>query len=94
MAGPPSFMAEVNSMHYVYVLKSLKNGKRYIGFTSKDPNERLTEHNNGSNIYTRHNGPFKLVYFEQHEDKDFARKRECYFKTGYGRKYLNKIILL
>ena len=81
-------------MHHVYILRSTKNGKRYIGFTSKDPNERLFEHNNGSNIFTRHNGPFELIYSEQHEDKEFAIKRERYFKTGHGRAYLKNILHL
>lgn len=36
------------NMYYVYVLKSLKNNKKYIGSTSKSPKERLKEHNNGS----------------------------------------------
>ena len=81
-------------MYYVYILKSKKNGKRYIGFTGKDPNHRLTEHNNGSNTFTRYNGPFELIYSEQYEDEDFTRKRERYFKTGHGRAYLKKFIPL
>ena len=28
-------------MYHVYVLKSEKNGKRYVGYTQKDPAERL-----------------------------------------------------
>ena len=81
-------------MYHVYILRSKRNGKRYIGYTGKDPNQRLAEHNRGSNIFTRNNGPFELIYSEQHEDKDFARKRERYFKTGHGREYLKKIIPL
>ena len=79
-------------MYYVYVIKSQKNGKRYIGFTSKDPKQRLVEHNNGSNLFTRNNRPFELIYSEQYEDKDFAVKRERYLKSGHGRLYLKKII--
>ena len=81
-------------MYYVYILKSKKNNKRYIGFTSKDPQERLKEHNTGSNVYTRSREPFEIVYFENHVDESFARKRENYFKTGHGREYLKRIIPL
>lgn len=48
-------------MYNVYVLKSLQNGKRYVGFTGNDVMERLREHNNGTNKWTRANGPFKIV---------------------------------
>ncbi len=79
-------------MYYVYVLKSLRNGKQYIGFSSRDPLLRLQEHNGGKNEFTRNNGPFKLVYVEKYEDEVFARKREKYFKSGHGRCFLKKVI--
>jgi putative endonuclease len=78
-------------MFYVYVLCSRKNKKRYIGFTSKDPNIRLEEHNRGTTAFTRSNRPFFLLYSELHDNESFARKRERYFKTGHGREYLKKI---
>ena len=77
-------------MYYVYVLKSLKNSKNYTGFTSKRPLERLGEHNKGVNAFTRYNGPFELIYSEEYNDKDFARKRERFLKTGHGRSFLKK----
>ena len=76
-------------MFTVYVLKSLKNGKRYTGYTSKNPEERLREHNNGSNKFTRQNGPFLLVYSEAIENKTGAIKREQFLKSGKGREFLN-----
>ncbi len=95
VADPPSFLAEGESkMHYVYVLKSEKNNKRYVGYTRKKPEERLTEHNDGSNSFTSQNGPFKLIYSEQHENKDFAIKRERFFKSSHGRNYLKRVIPL
>ena len=81
-------------MFYVYFLKSSKNGKHYTGVTSKNPKERLVEHNEGSNIFTRYNGPFELIYSEQYLDKTFAYKREGYLKTGKGRNFLKKFIPL
>ncbi len=77
-------------MHYVYVLRSKKNGKKYVGLTGKSPEERLEEHNNGSNQYTKGNRPFELVYFEECNDKEFALKREKFLKSGNGRSVLKR----
>lgn len=77
-------------MFTVYVLKSEKNGKRYIGYTGKEANARLREHNTGSNKYTRHNSPFILVYIEQYEEKIDAARREKFLKSGQGRKFLDE----
>lgn len=79
-------------MFYVYVLKSLKNNKRYVGFTSKDVKIRLQEHNSGSNQWTRQNKPFKLIHFEHFEIKTKALKREKFLKSGQGRKWLDENI--
>ena len=79
-------------MASVYVLKSLKNGKRYVGSTELHPLERLKRHNYGTNQFTKRNGPFELVHEEIYSDKTEARKRERFLKTGVGRKYLDKIL--
>ena len=79
-------------MFYVYVLKSLKNNKRYVGCTSKDPKIRLIEHNSGSNKWTRVNNPFRLIYKEEYNNKTQALKRENFLKSGQGRKFLDNII--
>jgi putative endonuclease len=75
-------------MYYIYVLKSKKNNKNYVGFTTKTPLERLNEHNSGTNVFTRYNRPFELIYSESCPDEDFARKRERFLKSGNGRSFL------
>lgn len=77
-------------MPYVYVLKSQKNGKRYVGYTSKSIDERLRQHRSGSTKWTKHNGPFDLVYQEEVVDVTAARKREIFLKSGQGRKFLDE----
>lgn len=78
-------------MFSVYVLKSEKDEKRYYGFT-KDIKRRLLEHNNGEVTATKSRRPLTLVYYENVETITDARKREKYFKSGFGRKYIdNKI---
>jgi putative endonuclease len=79
-------------MFYVYFLKSLKNRKVYVGFSSKDPGVRFTEHLNGSNVWTRQNGPFELIYFESYYCGEDARNREKFYKTGVGKKVKQAII--
>lgn len=78
-------------MSFVYVLKSLKNGKRYIGSTDLLPEERLKKHNYGSNQFTKRNGPFELIHKEEYPNKTEARKRENFLKSGVGRKYLDEL---
>lgn len=62
-------------MNYVYILKSLKDQKHYIGSTS-DLKRRFREHQNGQVISTKPRRPFKLVYYEAYESLLLARKRE------------------
>ncbi len=76
----------------VYILKSLKTEKSYVGITEKQVIERVKEHNQGSNMWTRNNGPFKLHYFETYVCKEDTLRREIFFKSGVGKK-LKKIII-
>lgn len=78
-------------MFFVYVLKSHKNSKRYIGYTSKTPEERLKEHNSGTNKFTSNNGPFSIIYTEVYKTKIEAIKREKFLKSGKGREFLDNI---
>ena len=78
-------------MFSIYVLKSLRNNKRYVGHTSKDVPIRLKEHNSGSNKFISTNGPFVLFYSEILPDKTSAIKRERFLKSGQGRKFLDNL---
>lgn len=70
-------------MFYVYVLKSLKDHKLYVGFTN-DLKRRLQEHNSGANVSTKARKPFDLVYYEAYKSCDDARMREQQLKL-FGR---------
>lgn len=75
-------------MFYTYVLQSKKNSKWYIGYTN-DLRKRFKEHNDGKSTYTKGRGPYEIIYYEACLNRDDARSRELYFKTGVGRRYLN-----
>jgi putative endonuclease len=79
-------------IYHVYVLRSLKNGKFYAGFTRKPVRARLKEHNEGKNVWARNNGPFNLVFFEKDRSRKEALLREKYFKTGAGRKFIQQLV--
>ncbi|RIA10288.1 putative endonuclease [Flavobacteriaceae bacterium MAR_2010_72] len=73
--------------YYVYILLSLKDGKKYTGYTS-DLSSRFEAHQKGKVHSTKHRTPFKLIYFEGCLSQDDALKREKYLKTHYGKMYL------
>jgi putative endonuclease len=77
--------------YYVYVLRSLKDYKFYIGFT-RNLRRRLCEHQFGKNISTAKRLPIQLIYFEGHLSEEGARRRERYFKTTKGKVALRMII--
>jgi putative endonuclease len=66
-------------MFYVYLLKSLKDNKYYIGQTD-NVFRRLEEHNKGKNISTRNRRPLILVGCEEFLTRNEARYREYELK--------------
>lgn len=78
-----------NAFFYIYVLESLKDKKRYIGYTT-NLRKRLEEHNSGKNFSTKPRIPFKLIYYEACLNQEDAKRREKYFKVTGGRRFLAK----
>ena len=85
----PSTTTSMMRFYYVYVLESLKDGNRYIGFTS-NLKQRLEAHNKGLSFSTNSRKPFKLIYFEGCLNYEDAKRREKYFKKTGGRRFLAK----
>jgi len=74
--------------YYVYVLQSDKNKHLYTGYTV-DLRKRLKEHNEEKyTSWTKGRGPFDLIYYEACQNKEDARQREKYLKSGRGKHYL------
>jgi putative endonuclease len=77
--------------HFVYILKSLKDGKYYIGETA-DLKRRLFEHNEGWVKSTKYRRPLVLVYSEVLESREFALKREKQIKSYKGGQAFKKLL--
>ena len=73
----------------VYVLESLQNRERYIGFT-KNLLNRIKQHQEGKVFSTKRYLPWKLIYAELCTDREDATRREHYLKTTGGRRFLSK----
>lgn len=73
----------------VYILLSSKLDKTYVGYAN-DLNNRLKEHNNGESYYSKRFKPWIVVYTELFETKLEAIKREKYFKSAAGRRWIKK----
>ena len=72
-------------MFYVYVLKSEKDKRLYIGYTD-NLEKRVEEHRLGLNLSTRYRGPLRLIYYEAYLSSRDARIRESRlkkFKNSY-----------
>lgn len=79
----------MNDFYFVYLLRSLKDGKFYIGFTT-DVEKRLVAHSEGRNISTRNRRPLELIYFEAYRNKLDALGREKFLKSGSGHRFIKK----
>jgi len=75
--------------YYTYVLRSEKDSKLYFGYT-KNLKLRIEQHNKGQVESTKHRRPLELIYFEGCQNKNDALNREKYFKTYYGKMFINK----
>lgn len=65
--------------HFFYVLEC-SDGTYYAGYTN-DLEKRIEVHNAGKGAkYTRAKRPVALIYYEQHETKQLAMKKEYAFK--------------
>lgn len=72
---------------FAYVLLC-SNNSFYRGYTN-DLDKRFQQHLSGKGAkYTRMHKPIKIVYFEEFSVKEDALKREKYFKSAIGKKWL------
>jgi len=76
---------------YVYILKSEKNGRYYVGST-KDIRLRFEQHCKGKVKATKCIRPLKIAFFQQFDTLQRARKVEYKLKHLKRRDILERII--
>ena len=76
---------------FTYVLVSEAIERRYVG-SCQNLENRISRHNQGESIATRHGVPWRLVHSESFPTRSEAIRRELYFKTGAGRDELVRIV--
>lgn len=79
-AGPPP--AELGSMYYVYIIKSLIKDWKYTGSTEDIP-KRLVLHNSGATQSTKPFRPFEVIHSEVFATKTEALRRERFLKKNF-----------
>jgi len=74
-------------MYYAYVVRSINFNFHYKGHC-ENIEARLKQHNAGMTVSIRKYLPFEIAYFEIFETRLEAVKREKYFKSAAGRRFL------
>ena len=75
-------------MFFAYVIQSEIDGSLYKGH-SEDLQRRLQQHNSGKTKSIKSKIPYILIYSEGFLTREESIKREKYFKTAAGRRFLN-----
>jgi putative endonuclease len=78
-------------MFIVYILKSKKTNRYYIGHTS-NLYDRLSRHNGGINKSTKSGTPWGVVYIEKYKTKAEAHRREFEIKSYKGGILFKKLL--
>ena len=77
--------------HFVYILKSIKDGGYYVGET-KNVSARLHFHNAGLQKSTRNRTPWEVIHVEVWSDRKEAFTREKQIKLFKGGEAFKKLI--
>ncbi len=81
-------------MFWAYILQS-PAGRFYVGHTD-NPIQRLKNHNRTDSIrgkFTRKNGPWKLVWSEEHSTRSSAMARERQIKSMKSARWIRDTLL-
>ncbi|MBT3261418.1 GIY-YIG nuclease family protein [bacterium] len=80
-------------MWYTYILESQKDNKLYIGSTN-NLERRINQHNSGEVLSTKARRPFTLLVYVANKSERIARQLERYFKSGSGKAFVYKRLLV
>lgn len=68
---------------YLYILRSERSNKYYIGQT-QDVRKRLDRHNRGGSRSTKAGTPWVVIHVEKYTSRSEAPRRERYLKSPAG----------
>jgi putative endonuclease len=89
--GSATYINASDMFHYVYILRSLKDNKFYVGYTV-DLRKRLKEHQQRIVTSTKSRVPFELIFYEAYRNKYDAIRREKYLKTSKGKSTVRQML--
>lgn len=78
-------------MAFVYILKSERDGRYYVGSTT-DINRRFKQHQENSHSTSKRMGPFRLEFYQEYPSLNIARSIENRIKRFKRRDFIEKII--
>lgn len=78
-------------MYFLYILKSDKTNRYYIGSTN-NVNRRLEEHNSGHTKSLLYQRPLRMVFTKEYASMIEAKRVELKLKKYKNRNILEKII--
>jgi putative endonuclease len=77
--------------YFCYIIYSKTLDRYYVGHT-EDVDVRLIQHNSGISTFTAKAQDWVLLYRQEFETREEARKREFEIKKKKSRKYIEWII--
>lgn len=77
--------------YYTYILFSLKDKKLYGGY-SDNLTIRIKDHLSGKVRATKERRPLVLIHYEAFSNREDAKARERFLKSGFGRNQLKKAL--
>ena len=80
-------------MFYTYIIQSAKDNSLYKGHC-QNLDVRLNQHNSGLTQFIKNKILFKLIYSETFATREEAIKREKYFKSATGKKFLKEKLVM
>ena len=79
-------------MYFVYILKSNKNGRYYIGSTN-NLERRILEHNSGKTKSLKYLRPLEIVFYKEFIEEYEAKKIEKKLKRFKNKNIIERIIV-
>ncbi len=80
----------MEGQYSVYAIKSERDQRVYVGM-SQNIKKRIKEHNQGQVFSTKGYRPWKLIYTEFIGDRKDCRKKEKYYKSGFGKEIIKNL---